>query len=224
MPGHRDTSPSPSAPSAEDVLRARVKAELRKRMRGLRGALPASACAERSSRITARCIALEPLAAARRVALFWPILERHEVDLRPLDAALRARGVRVAYPAIDRETASLVFRFVSDPANMVDETTLANGLREPAPTEPEATPGDLDAIVVPALAVDPTGQRIGYGVGYYDRTLPRFAATATSVAVAFDFQLLAEVPSTPCDVRVDWVITDARIMDARTSVPAAPLR
>src|SRR4029077_7939559 len=128
-------------------------------------------------------------------------------------------GVRVAYPAIDRETRSLHFRFVSDPESMVDEPTLGTELREPSLAEPEAVPGELDVIMVPALAVDPGGHRIGYGAGYYDRTLPRFAAaTATGVAVTFDFQLLAEIPSLGNDVRVDWVVTDTRVLRPRGSV------
>jgi 5-formyltetrahydrofolate cyclo-ligase len=197
--------------SAEDVLRRRVKAELRKRMRGLRKALPASACAERSARIVERLAALAPLADARSVALFWPIEERHEVDLRALDALLRKRGVRVAYPGIDPETRVMTFRFVADAGAMREE---GFGFREPFADAPEAAPGELDAIVVPALAADPRGQRIGYGAGYYDRTLPRFAPPATTAVVLFDFQLLAEVPVTDGDVAVGWIVSDARAMTA----------
>jgi 5-formyltetrahydrofolate cyclo-ligase len=196
--------------SADDVLRQRVKAELRKRMRGLRGALPASACAERSARICERLMATESFARARAVALFWPMARRREVDLRGLDAQLRARGVRVAYPAVDPQSHALVFRFVADPDAMIEDASQGMGLREPSALEPEALPGDLDAIVVPALVVDPSGHRIGYGAGYYDRTLPRFVPPATSIAVAFDFQLLVEVPATGGDVRVGCVVTDAR--------------
>jgi 5-formyltetrahydrofolate cyclo-ligase len=193
--------------SAEDLLRQRVKAELRKRMRGLRNAVPAPACAERSARIVARLAALAPLAGASSVALFWPIAERHEVDLRGLDERLRARGARVAYPAVDPETRAMVFRWVSHPDQMREQ---GFGFREPASSAPEVTPGELEAIVVPALAVDPAGQRIGYGVGYYDATLPAHAPPAATVVVAFDFQLIAEVPLTAGDVRLDWVVTDER--------------
>jgi 5-formyltetrahydrofolate cyclo-ligase len=70
---------------------------------------------------------------------------------------------------------------------------------------------------VPALAIDPSGHRIGYGAGYYDRTLPRFAPPAIAIAVAFDFQLVSEVPATPSDVRVGWLATDARVLDAGAS-------
>jgi 5-formyltetrahydrofolate cyclo-ligase len=196
-----------SAQSGEDVLRRRAKAELRKRMQGLRRAFPAAACGERSARIVDRVASLEAIATARAVALFWPIEERHEVDLRALDARLRARGARVAYPAVVDEGRAMVFRFVRDVGTMV---TGAFGIREPAPAEPEPAPGELDAIVVPALAMDLRGYRIGYGAGYYDRTLPRFAPPAVTVGVAYDFQLLAEIPQTGDDRPVLWVVTDAR--------------
>jgi 5-formyltetrahydrofolate cyclo-ligase len=197
--------------SAEDQLRRRVKAELRKRMRGLRKALPASACAERSARIIERLAGLDPIAPARAVALFWPIEERHEVDLRALDARLRERGARVAYPGVDPETHAMTLRFVEHPDAM---QTLGFGFREPSLDDPEVAPGELDAIVVPALAADPRGHRIGYGAGYYDRTLPRFCPPAVSVAVVFDFQLVAEVPSMEPDVTVGWVVTDTRTLRA----------
>lgn len=199
----------PDNPSADEQLRHRVKTELRKRMRGLRKTLPAPACAERSSRIVERLSALEVLARAGSVALFWPIEERHEVDLRALDARLRERGARVAYPAVDPETRAMSFRFVQDTGSMLEQ---GFGFREPSQDSPEALPGALDAIVVPALAVDPTGHRLGYGVGYYDRTLPAFTPPAVTVAVAFDFQLLAELPFTAGDVPVSWVVTDTRTL------------
>jgi len=197
--------------SEEELLRRRVKAELRKRMRGLRNALPAAACIERSSRIVERVAELGDVAGARSVALFWAIEERHEVDLRGLDARLRARGARVAYPAVDPETGGMVFRFVEDPASMEPQ---GFGFREPRATEPQAAPGEIDVVVAPALAADPRGHRIGYGAGYYDRALPRFAPPAVTVTVVFDFQLVAEAPSTAGDVPVQWIVTDARLLRA----------
>jgi 5-formyltetrahydrofolate cyclo-ligase len=193
--------------SAEDLLRQRVKVELRKRMRGLRNAMPTHACAERSARIVERLTALAPLARANAVALFWPIAERHEVDLRGLDERLRARGARVAYPAVDPETRAMSFRWVAHPDQMQEH---GFGFREPPSGAREVAPGELEAIVVPALAVDPAGHRIGYGAGYYDAALPPHAPPAATVVVAFDFQLIAEVPVTPGDVRLDWVVTDGR--------------
>jgi 5-formyltetrahydrofolate cyclo-ligase len=180
-------------------------------MRGLRKALPASACAERSARIVARLGDLEPVVNAQSVALFQPIEERHEVDLRPLGATLLGRGVRVAYPVADPETRAMAFRFVTGGDDLEPG---AFGIVEPKASCREAAPGDLDVIVVPALAADPRGHRIGYGAGFYDRALPRFAPPAVYVVVAFDFQLLAEVPETPHDVAAGWVVTDARTVVA----------
>ena len=182
-------------------------------MRGLRNALPPAACGQRSTRISTRLSSLEPIATAARAALFWPIEERHEVDLRALDAALRERGVRVAYPRVS-ETDGMTFHFVEDPEAMKECMAYGVDLRQPAQGEPSVPPGELDVIVVPALAVDPSGHRIGYGAGCYDRVLPGFVPPAVSVAVAFDFQLVAEVPFTALDIRVDFVVTDERTLKA----------
>ena len=189
----------------DDYIRVKVKAELRKRLRGVRKTTPLEACEARSKKIVERLEAHPALASAASVALFWPIVARHEVDLRALDASLRARGVRVAYPAIDADTNEMTFRFVDDVAVMEEK---GFGFAEPAPDAEAATA--LDAIVVPAIAVDPTGHRIGYGAGYYDRTLPRFAPPAVSIAVAYDWQLVAEVPVLPEDVACAHVVTDVR--------------
>ena len=85
------------------------------------------------------------------------------------------------------------------------------GFEEPPADAPE--PDALDVIVVPALAVEPRGYRLGYGAGFYDRALPEWTPAVT-LAVAFDFQLLAEVPVTPGDVAVRWIVTDSRSFEA----------
>ncbi|WP_437895323.1 5-formyltetrahydrofolate cyclo-ligase [Sorangium sp. So ce124] len=196
-------------PDAEAALRYRAKAELRKRARAVRSSIPADAILERSRRIQRALAELPALAAARRVALFYPIEGRNEVDLRGLDPLLRARGARVAYPSIDPESRAMTFRFVEDPEAMQERGL---GFREPDATDEEAAA--LDVIVVPALQIDPRGHRIGYGAGYYDSTLPRFCPPAHAVGVVFDFQLVAEVPATPGDVPLGTIVTDARVLAA----------
>jgi 5-formyltetrahydrofolate cyclo-ligase len=101
------------------------------------------------------------------------------------------------------------FRFVSDLDAMIEHSL---GFREPPASAPLAEPGELDVVLVPALAVDPRGHRIGYGAGHYDRAIPRFAAPERCVAVAFDFQLVAEIPDTAGDVPVGAVVTDRRTL------------
>lgn len=191
---------------AEMVLRKQAKAVLRQRARALRNTIPEGAIKERSARIVASLLGLPEIAGARSVALFYPIEGRNEVDLRALDAELRAKGARIAYPAIEQETRVMSFRFVAETEAM-EERGL--GFREPAEDAEEAIA--LDAIVVPALQIDASGHRIGYGAGYYDRTLPRYSPPATAIGVAFDFQLIAEVPVTEGDVAVSMVVTDQRV-------------
>lgn len=195
-------------PAMELELRYRAKAALRKRARALRNSIPREAIAERSARIAARLEALPSVAAARSVALFWPIEGRNEVDLTGLDARLRALGKEIFYPSIDPETRVMTFRRVEDPA-LLEERGL--GFREPDPAAPEAA--SLDVVVVPALQIDGRGYRIGYGAGFYDRALPRFAPPALAIGVAFSFQLVAEVPVTEGDVPVGLVITDEKTID-----------
>ena len=195
-------------PAVEVELRYRAKAALRQRARALRNSIPRAAIVERSARIAARVEALSCVAAARTVALFWPIDSRNEVSLVSLDAHLRAQHKRVAYPAIDGETRVMTFRFVDDPAAL-EERGL--GFREPDASAPEAAA--LDVIVVPALQIDGRGHRIGYGAGFYDSALPRFAPPAVTVGVAFSFQLIAEVPVTEGDVPLALVVTDEQVIE-----------
>jgi 5-formyltetrahydrofolate cyclo-ligase len=193
---------------AEKALYLRAKTELRKRLRALRATTPASACAERSTRIVTRLESLAQIVEAKSVALFWPIVARHEVDLRPLDQSLRARGVTIAYPAIDPETRDMTFRTTSAREDLEER---GFGFEEPSRDAPIAP--SLDVIVVPAIAVEPRGHRLGYGAGFYDRALPNWPHAFT-VVVAFDFQLLVELPITETDFAVDWIVTDSRSFQA----------
>jgi 5-formyltetrahydrofolate cyclo-ligase len=153
--------------------------------------------------------------AARTVALFWPIEEKHEVDLRPLDASLRARGARVAYPTV-LDSGVMVFRFVEDTEQMQEH---ALGFR--APRDESSLADAIDVIVVPAIALDPTGQRIGYGAGHYDRALLSHGRAMT-FGVAYDFQLIPEVPATEADIPVQWIVTDRRVLEASRDAALHP--
>ncbi|MGH7286141.1 MAG: 5-formyltetrahydrofolate cyclo-ligase [Polyangiaceae bacterium] len=202
--------------AADVVIRRRVKAELRKRMRGLRNTFPADVCAAKSRVIVQKLTERQDVAVAKNVALFWPIESRHEVDLRELDAQLRKRGVRVFYPAIEPETKTMTFRLVDDVSILTD---LTFGFAAPQKDAHEARPDEIDVIVVPALAIAPSGHRIGYGAGYYDRTIGRFLPHAVTIGVAYDFQIVAEIPVTEGDVALDFVVTETRAFAREDAAP-----
>jgi 5-formyltetrahydrofolate cyclo-ligase len=196
------------------ALGQRAKKQLRARLSATRRALPASAVQARSARIVELLCGLAPLADARTVAAFWPMEGRAEVDLRGLDRWLGERGVARYYPFMDPKGAGFTtgFRRIAG----VDDLQL-RGRRfvEPPPTAPIAVRGDLDVVLVPALAVTPEGHRLGFGSGFYDATLPDVAPPALTIAVAFSFQLLAELFIEPHDVACDLVVTDREIFDPR---------
>ena len=175
-------------------------------MRGLRNTMPEGACAQRALAICENLRGIPAFQAAKTVALFWPITTRHEVNVATLHEELVQRGVRVAYPAIDPETNVMTFRFVNETSELVEA---GYGFAEPPPSAEEAT--SLDFIAVPALAASTDGHRIGYGAGYYDRTLPRFRP-GVFAAVLYDFQLLIEVPHDERDYPVDMLVTDRKIL------------
>jgi 5-formyltetrahydrofolate cyclo-ligase len=185
-----------------------LKQQLRRELRAQRDALSEVSWAEQSQAACTQVAEFSWLSNARRVALFEPLVLRREVDVRPLAATLSARGVALYYPrvsAFESDGASGEFRRVLS-AN--DFVLGPFGLREPAAHCPIAAEGELDVIVVPCLAVDEQGYRLGYGSGFYDRALARFASSTRSMAVAFSFQCVPCVPRDLHDVACDAVVTE----------------
>jgi 5-formyltetrahydrofolate cyclo-ligase len=182
-----------------------AKAELRRRMRTLRSSIPPDARAARSEKIVARVATSTLFDRAAVVGLFWPLIDRGEVDVRPLDAIARSRGKMVAYPFYEA-MGEMTLRLAA-PEMLCSR---GHGFSEPPDHAPvvETDPGLL--IVTPALAVDLMGNRIGYGIGYYDRLLARMVPPACTIAVAYDFQVLVDLPVGDGDQPVGMVITDAR--------------
>jgi len=186
-----------------------AKQQLRKRMSALRTAHPAEALAVRGQAIVARALGLPEFAAARGVALFFPMLDRKEVDLRALDAEARRQGKRVYYPFLEQR-GNVQVSGLRLTQSLDDLAERGRRFLEPATAATEAARGDVDLLFVPALGVAPSGHRLGYGAGFYDSLLPDVCPPARAVAVAYDFQLLVELPIQPHDVACDIVLTDAR--------------
>lgn len=191
---------------------AQAKRQIRRQMRSVRAAIPEAAVATRSARIVETLRELPLLRAAKALALFWPISDRREVDLRELDAWARSDGKSLYYPFMDPtpDGYRTGFRPASNPSALANR---GRGFLEPPPEAPAAVAGDVDVVCVPALAVSADGHRIGYGAGFYDATLPDVCPPARSVCVAFSFQLLAEVPRQEHDLACDIVVTDRGVLE-----------
>lgn len=202
----------PFDPRLVSELTARAKVQLRRRARATRLALSREALDARSALIVERVAGTRSFTAARSVALFWPLLDRGEVDLRALDRAARVSGKLVYYPFLERngDRARTGFRLTRSPEELVPR---GERFAEPPLDAPEAQRGDIDLVVVPALAASSNGDRLGYGLGFYDATLPDVCPPAEALVVVYDFELLAELPTGPSDVPCGLVATDLRMFE-----------
>jgi 5-formyltetrahydrofolate cyclo-ligase len=194
----------PYSDDALRLLRPRAKALLRKRMRQLRGTLPAEARARRTAADSARVIALPCWQSARSVALFASMPD--EFDTRALLDDAVARGLDVAMPVVT-EGRVLAFRWLLRGGQRFPTAMSAYGIDEPTEEAPAVDLATLDVVIVPALAMDPRGHRLVFGRALYDNTLV-LMSKATLVATVFAFQMIAEVPDEAHDQRVHFIVTD----------------
>ncbi len=139
------------------------------------------------------------------VAGFWPM--GAEVDIRPLLLALQGRGHALALPVTPRRGQPLGFRAWRFGLPLVPGPF---GTSQPPADSPQVVP---DFLLVPLLAFDHRGQRLGYGGGYYDRTLAALPFAA-AVGVGFASQHLPLLPSGPTDVPLPRIATEAGIIQS----------
>jgi len=138
------------------------------------------------------------------VSGFWPI--KDEIDIRPLMIELSNQGCQLALPVVQGRGQPLLFR-AWRPGDALEAGVF--GTLQPSPKRETIEP---DALLVPLLACDEKGWRLGYGGGFYDRTLAglREKRAVIAAGVGFDAQLVPEVPHGPSDQRLDWLLTDRR--------------
>jgi 5-formyltetrahydrofolate cyclo-ligase len=144
------------------------------------------------------------------VSGFSPL--KSEISPLPLLRRLADAGASLALPVVAGRGQPLVMRAWSFGAPLVSGVW---DIREPPADAPEVFP---DILIVPLLAFDRRGHRIGYGAGYYDMTIGRLRAMKpiTAIGIAFAAQEIAAVPATPRDVRLDVVLTEDAAIDFRT--------
>jgi 5-formyltetrahydrofolate cyclo-ligase len=186
--------------SPPSVSPEQLKAELRRQAHARRDALPA---AERAA--AARAIATRPfplaVPAGAIVSGFVPI--KSEINPLPLMRKLAEAGAKLALPVVAGRGKPLIMR-----AWRFGERLHAGGwgIQQPAADAEEVRP---DILIVPLLAFDRRGWRLGYGGGFYDRTLKGLRARRAVVAIglAHDQQEVDAVPHLDYDQRLDWVLT-----------------
>lgn len=200
---------SPMSPP-DDPL-SEEKRRLRATARSTRDALPAAERAAADARIAERLLSGPFIRPGDCVSAFWPM--GSEVDLRPAMARLHERGHRVALPVVVAAGRPLLFR-AWHPAAVLQPAGF--GTQIPPADAPELDP---QVLLVPLLAFDRAGYRLGYGGGFYDRTLVRLRAAGpcTAIGVAYAAQEVAEVPRDATDARLDAIVTELEMVDLRAS-------
>ncbi|MEM8936116.1 MAG: 5-formyltetrahydrofolate cyclo-ligase [Pseudomonadota bacterium] len=175
------------------ILRERMKAERRAAARDR-----PDAAVHAAAQFLA---AFEPV-AGKVLALYAPI--RDELDTAPLAEALSERSGALALPVVAGKKKPLVFRTFVPGDDLADG---AYGAKTPSDAAEACVP---EIILAPLLAFDRTGGRLGYGGGYYDRTLKalRSRGPVTAVGFAYGAQEVDAVPISPLDQALDWVVTE----------------
>lgn len=147
------------------------------------------------------------LLRAWRVCIY--LSTKNELPTRYIAREVWARGRDVCVPAwsVSDERYNL---FAIDPRTQL--ITGHHGIREPAVRIP-VMPWDVDAFILPGLAFDTCGGRLGYGAGHYDYILGKAVKRAPKIALCYDWQVLEEpVPQEEHDIPMDWIVTDTRVI------------
>jgi 5-formyltetrahydrofolate cyclo-ligase len=185
------------------MTKPELRAEARRRLRALSVEAKASAEAE----ITQRVWSVPEVAAARTILLFADLPEEVSTDAVAAEALLR--GHIVVYPRTVPETRGMTLHQV---ASLEHLRTGSYGIREPdverCPEVPEAS---IDAALVPGLAWDRTGGRLGRGAGYYDRLFANAAWRGFRCGIFFSLQEVDAIPREPWDLPLDAVVTEREV-------------
>lgn len=197
--------PVDSAAAAPQDAKRQMRAEAR-RARAAAAAADRAAGAPAAAALRDHLLAAVPLAGRRVASGYWPMAD--EIDPRPLMSALSERGLRLALPAIRAAGEPLDFR-AWQPGDALQPAGF--GTREPGPDAPMLQP---DLLLVPLLAFDAAGYRLGYGGGFYDRSLARLRAAGDILAVglAYATQRVAAVPREATDQPLDLVVTEEGVV------------
>lgn len=180
------------------------KTTLRQKLRRMREALSPEQVAMASQGVHQQLAAWPPLTQARTVLAYLPF--RNEIDLRPLFDQL----AHISW-ILPRVEGKRLFLHPYVPGRL---TLHRYGMWEPAADLPVVAPEKIDLVLVPGIAFDRRGYRLGFGGGYYDRFLP--TCPALRAGIAYEFSLLDELPVQEHDQRVQWVITPGEIVNCST--------
>lgn len=135
---------------------------------------------------------------------------RSEVETLNMIKESIETGKRVVLPKVDKEAHSLRLYEIEDGCEL---TAGYMGIPEPSPADDRlASLDDIDLVIIPGAGFDLSGNRLGYGAGYYDILLSKRKKKIPIVALAYEEQLVGSIPAEKHDVKVDMIVTDERVL------------
>ncbi|MBU2496043.1 MAG: 5-formyltetrahydrofolate cyclo-ligase [Candidatus Omnitrophota bacterium] len=184
------------------------KMEMRFAARKKREALPEKEVAARSERIK-KCVLHDPDFNKAEVIVLYASF-RNEVNTMNLIKEALSVGKKIGLPRTNTRTRSLTFYLIK---NLSDLSAGAYGIPEPNEDCKLLPASEIDLVIMPGIAFDETGCRIGFGGGYYDRFLSQVPPAIKKIALAYEFQILKEkIPDLAKDAKIDKIITEERII------------
>ncbi len=192
--------------SEPSTARGDSASEIRRQMKSRRRTLDAATRSGNADRVAHHLLDVPQILAARTIGAYVAV--DGELDPEPSLGLLTA----VRYLPLVGDDFSMEFRLASDEYPLIPNRY---GIDEPPPSAPRTEPGDLDVVLVPLVAFDRHGSRIGMGAGYYDRCFAFRQTQKTApllVGVAHGFQEVAAIESQPWDVALDMVVTEQGIV------------
>jgi 5-formyltetrahydrofolate cyclo-ligase len=185
------------------------KEELRKTILQERESLGNREIAKKSDLIFQRVKTATFFREASSLVLYSPI--RKEVNTESIFLLAKNLGKRTGFPV----TLTSIMRLLLFEIDDLEELTVGTyGIKEPPFLEENLISLDkLDLLIMPGVAFDESGCRVGYGGGYYDRLTVEDGFRAVKMALAFDLQIVEGVPREPHDIKVDYIITESRMIE-----------
>jgi 5-formyltetrahydrofolate cyclo-ligase len=176
----------------------------------LRNSKPVSELNYKSSEINARLLELPEVRNSKTISTY--LHSGSEVRTGEIGEWARSNGKRLIVPISDRANKVLLFSQVKSPERELE--TGSYGIPEPKKEFRRLVPlEEADVILIPGVAWDKSGYRIGYGAGYYDRSINAMRTRVLKVGLAYEFQLVPNVPRSRYDRRVDKIATERRIIN-----------
>ena len=191
---------------------AEAKAALRREVRARVARLTPEQRGEAADQFFQRVTTWSVWREARTVLLTWSLPD--ELSATGLIAAALAEGRRVALPGFDAASG----QYVAYEVNHHEQDLVPGkfGIREPHPDLLKVFLTELDLVIVPGVAFDATGNRLGRGRGFYDRLLGE-ASGADFCGIGFDEQIVSRVPVEPHDIQLHYLLTPSRVVTCRAA-------